>query len=111
MPGNHLPRTKTGRALLGLDMTPEEGYWESLTLTNERSRAILAIEEEAAALDVDRLDRAMAAAGVHVDPARPGPTRPVGCRSCADGIRRIAREYAALAAARDRVGTEEPGPE
>lgn len=48
-------------------------------------------------LDVGRLDLAMAAAGIHVDAARPKITRHRGCQSCQKGIRAIAREYAALA--------------
>ncbi len=41
------PRTEAGRALLGLDVTPESGYWVNLS-ANEMRNAILAIEAEAA---------------------------------------------------------------
>jgi hypothetical protein len=47
------------------------------------------IPEGAVLVTAETLDAAMAAVGIHLDNARPGPTREVGCRSCANGIAAI----------------------
>lgn len=59
--------------------------------------ASAAPSSEAAALDPDTLDRAMAEAGIHVDLGR-DPPREVGCKSCKPAIAKILAEYERLRA-------------
>jgi hypothetical protein len=93
-------RDSLAAALRDLFPFIERERWP-FTLEQATDAILAALPSPEPTLDVERLARAIASAGIHVD-VRDPLVRTEPCDSCARGVRVIAREYAALAA------TEEP---
>lgn len=82
-PGAREPRTKAGQAML--DLMRDHAPWFLGGSREAECAAVAAIEDEAAALDVDRLERAMRWAGIRAEP---------DFATLAEAARQLAGDYA-----------------
>jgi len=99
--------TRAGRALLGLDMTPEEGYWVNLG-ANEMRAAIVAIEAEVRA-EIAAKVAALTAYHPHEAPYVGGDAAlPCIPTQCAGGMRLAVLEAISSSSATETQDGERP---